>query len=64
MCKYEKRNLNGGHEPRRLLAQLHYWLLKHTADFAFNIEIFTSVFARKHYKQMVAFIQTKSWELY
>jgi len=39
---------------RRLLAQLHYWLLREYCLFRiYSIEIFTSVFARKDYEQMV-----------
>ena len=59
-CKYKKRN-----RSRRILTQLQYSLLKAYCWFCiYSIEIFTSVFARKYYEQMVAFIQSESLELY
>ena len=61
MCKYKKRNRDGGHD---FLLNWNIGCTKHTADLALMASTLSSAFARKFYKQKVAFIQSISLEFY
>ena len=60
---YKQRSHNGGYDDSLLNCNID--CKKHTADRAlYSIDIFTSAFERKYYEQTVAFIQSRSLELY